>query len=183
MQLKKRAYLYLAFLLLGLVWIGLTRDKTGVSTANRIPAPQAGFLAPDFKLQTLDGRSLALSDLRGQAVLVNYWASWCGPCQAEMPAMQKVYEAYHDQGFEILAVNATNQDQLAAVQSFVDSHGLTFPVLLDVDGQVGGAYQVHSLPTSFFVRPDGTIEEVVIGGPMAEAMLRTRIEKLLEAIP
>ncbi len=183
MQLQKRAIFYTAIVLIGLVWIGLTRDVQGLSTGHNLPIPQAGFMAPDFQLQTLDGETIRLSDLRGQAVLINYWASWCPPCKAEMPAMQRIYAQYHDQGFEILAVNAANQDQLIDTQAFVSANQLSFPILLDTDGVVGNLYDIRSLPTSFFVRPDGTIAEVIVGGPMAEALLSTRVESLLEAMP
>ncbi len=172
----------LAALILGAFWIGISTQLPGGTDNPGIPAPQSGFLAPTFTLQSMSGETIALEDLRGQAVLVNIWASWCIPCQAEMPAMQTVYEAYRDQGFTILAINATNQDSVANAQSFVTEHNLTFPILLDRDGEVGTLYQVSALPSSFFVLPDGTIEEVVIGGPMAEALLRTRIETLLAEV-
>lgn len=96
--------------------------------------------------------------------------------------MQTVYEDYASQGFTILAVNATNQDSQAKAAEFVSEHQLTFPILLDIDGQVSRLYQVSALPSSFFILPDGTIQEVVIGGPMAEALLRTRIENLLAEV-
>ncbi len=172
----------LSVLLLGAIWTGISANLPGGTTNPGIPAPQAGFLAPEFSLQTLDGETLALSDLHGQAVLVNIWASWCGPCRSEMPAMQTIYEEYQDQGFTILAINATSQDSRADAQAFVDENRLTFPVLLDLDGSVSRLYQVSALPSSFFVLPDGSIQEVVIGGPMAEALLRTRVERLLAEV-
>ena len=94
--------------------------------------------------------------------------------------MQEVYEAYGPDEFVILAVNSTNQDRLEAAESFVAERGLTFPTLLDTDGHVFKLYQVFSLPSSYFIDREGIIQEVVIGGPMAEALLRTRIESLLE---
>ena len=99
-----------------------------------------------------------------------------------MPAMQAMYEEYSEKGFTILAVNSTIQDSQSAAAAFVAEHNLTFPILLDVDGEVSRLYQVSALPSSFFVLPDGTIQEVVIGGPMAEALLRTRIESLLKEV-
>lgn len=131
----------------------------------------------------MDGKSFTLSDLRGQAVLINLWASWCVPCRSEMPAMQRVYEDLRAEGFEILAVNATNQDSRTAAQAFVNEMGLSYPILMDVDGLVSRQYGLRALPTSFFVAPDGIIQEVVVGGPMGEALLRIRVEQLLEARP
>ncbi len=170
----------LVVLLLSAAWIWLSADPEGATTGGMIPAPRPGFLAPDFSLPDTEGNLTTLSDLRGQAVLVNLWASWCTPCQAEMPAMQRVYEEYKDQGFTILAVNATQQDSQAAAAQFALEKGLTFPILFDMDGSVARSYQMTALPSSFFILPDGTINEVIIGGPMAEALLRVRIEQLLE---
>jgi peroxiredoxin len=97
-----------------------------------------------------------------------------------MPAMQKMYEEYKEQGFVILALNMTYQDTASAVPPFAQEYGLTFPILLETNGQIAAQYELRSLPSSFFIDRDGTIQEVVIGGPMAEALLRTRIESILE---
>ena len=171
-----------AMLIGGMIWIGISATLPGGTENPGIPAPQAGFLAPEFTLTTLEGETIYLAELRGKAVLVNIWASWCIPCRSEMPAMQAIYEEYAGRGFTILAVNATNQDSRSEAADFVREYELTFPILLDLDGTVGQLYQVSALPSSFFIRPDGTIQEVVIGGPMAEALLRTRIEKLLAEV-
>lgn len=169
-------------LLAGALWIPLSAAAPE-SLAEAQSAPAAGFLAPDFALTTLDGESAQLSELRGQVVLVNLWASWCGPCRAEMPAMQRLYERYQDRGFEILAVNATNQDSLQAASDFAAENGLSFPILLDLDGTVSAEYNLRALPSSFFVGPDGVIRNVVVGGPMAEAFLSIQVEQLLAEAP
>ncbi len=147
--------------------------------SGKIPAPQQGFLAPDFELKTLSGETVKLSNLRGQAVLINLWATWCPPCRAEMQSIEKMYQEYKGRGFTVLAVNMTHQDDPSAVLPFATKLGLTFPILLDESGTVAHAYQLQSLPSSFFIRRDGVINEVVIGGPMSEALLRTRIEEIL----
>ncbi len=180
MQPFHRRLIYALLLAAGLVWIFVSADRSGASTAGRIPAPRQDFAAPDFTLQTLTGESVRLSDLRGQAVLVNLWATWCPPCRAEMPVIQKMYEEYKGQGFTVLAVDMTFQDDAAAVQPFVQQHRLTFPVLLDPSGVTARQYELRSLPTSFFIDRQGIIREVVIGGPMSEALLRTRIETILQ---
>lgn len=172
--------MYAILLLLGLVWIFASADKTGTSTSGRIPAPQQGFLAPEIELKTPAGKTLKLSDLRGQAVLINLWATWCPPCRAEMQTIQEVYDEYKDEGFTVLAVNMTYQDDPLAVMPFVHEQGLSFPILLDETGEMANAYQLRSLPSSFFVDRNGIINEVVIGGPMAEALLRTRVEDILK---
>lgn len=180
MQLHRRQIAYLILLGLGLVWIYVSADKSGASTAGRVPAPQQGFLAPDFELKTPTGETVRLSDLRGQAVLVNLWATWCPPCRAEMESIEKVYQEYKERGFAVLAVNMTYQDDSSAIMPFVNKQKLTFPILLDETGEMANAYQLRSLPSSYFIRPDGIINEVVIGGPMSEALLRTRIEDILK---
>ncbi|NOY97760.1 MAG: TlpA family protein disulfide reductase [Chloroflexi bacterium] len=183
MQPTFRRFLFIGILALGLIWTVVSVDATGSATAGKTPAPQKGFLTPEFTLQTLDGKSATISDLRGQVVLINFWASWCPPCRAEMPAIQNTYEEYREQGFTVLAVNMTAQDQLSDVTQFVSEYSLTFPILLDPDGSVAQTYQVRSLPTSFFVGRDGVIREVVIGGPMAEALIRSRVEELVQEQP
>ena len=179
MQLTQRRAHYVTILIVALTWVFVSADKTGASTAGKIPAPREGFLAPDFTLQTVEGQTITLSELRGQAVLVNLWATWCPPCKAEMPAIQKMYEEYKDRGFVVLALDMTYQDSPSAVSPFIQEYGLTFPVLLDETGNVAEKYELRSLPSSFFIDRNGIIKEVVIGGPMAEALLHTRIESIL----
>ena len=182
MQPTQRRILYALILLAGLGWIWRSATTKDTVTAGQIPAPQAGFLAPDFTLTTLDGQSVQLSELRGQPVVVNFWASWCPPCRAEMPALQRIHDEYSKQGLVILAVNATAQDNLADIQSFLNEYNLTVPVPLD-PGDASRAYQIRSLPSTFFIGRDGIIREVVIGGPMAEALLRTRVDQLIQEQP
>lgn len=165
-------------LVFGAGWIWISRPAPNATLGGQLTIPYAGFQAPDFELETLDGVTVKLSDLRGQAVIINLWATWCPPCRAEMPALQKVYEE-HQERVEVLAVNATNQDDLDAVQEFTQSYELTFPILLDKNGIVAKSYQLRSLPTSYFVDPEGLIQKVVIGGPMSEALLQIRIEQLI----
>ena len=166
-------------LVLGATWVWLSAVPPGRTTSGAIPAPQKGFAAPDFELSTTEGERLLLSDLRGQAILLNFWATWCSPCRSEMPAMQQVYMDYEQNGFVILAVNNLRQDRRESVEAFILEEKLSFPVLLDNTGSVSTKYQVNSMPTSFFIDPEGIIRDVVIGGPMSEALLRTRVENLL----
>jgi peroxiredoxin len=165
----------------GIGWIWVSAVDPDEYHLQGLSAPQTGFQAPDFSLETADGEQFTLSALRGRPVLVNLWASWCGPCRAEMPAMERIFDQYKNQGFIVLAVNATNQDSVQAAVGFGEAHDLTFPLLMDLDGQVSAEYQLRALPSSYFIGPDGIIQEVVIGGPMAEALLRTRVENLLRS--
>lgn len=177
MSQVQRIILYCLILIASVAWIGISTDTRAVTNEF---APQEGFSAPDFTLKTPSGETYTLSELKGQAVLVNLWATWCPPCRAEMPAMQKMYAEYKSQGFVVLAVDMTYQDYPLQVVPFANQYGLTFPILLDETGEVAAAYQLRSLPSSYFINRAGIITEVVIGGPMSEALLRTRIEKILE---
>ena len=173
----------LAILLLGAGWTWLSRVPASVATVGQIPSPREGFPAPDFTLDTLGGESATLSAYRGKVVIVNLWASWCGPCRAEMPAIQKVYAANRERGLEVLAVNSTFQDSQADAQEFTQNLGLTFPILLDRDGAVSKRYLLRALPSTFFIDRKGVIRLVVFGGPMTEAVVQTKIEALLQEAP
>ena len=180
MQQFQCRMIYLILLILGFAWIFVSADKSGASTPGKIPAPQQGFLAPDFELKTPQGETVKLSDLRGQAVLVNLWATWCPPCRAEMETIEKIYREYKNERFTILAVNMTYQDEPLNVMPFVNELGLTFPILLDETAEMAKAHQLKSLTSSYFINRQGIIIEIVIGGPMSEALLRTRMEGILK---
>ena len=128
------------------------------------PSPLVGKKAPDFTLPTLDGTEVSLSEFHGQPVLINFWATWCIPCRQEMPELVRVYEARRERGFVVLGLNLTYSDTLPDVQAFVNEFHMTFPVLLDKDGQVAEkSYPLPGVPTSIFINRDGTIERVQIG--------------------
>jgi len=169
-------------LVVGAGWIWLTRVQPGSATSGDISAPRPGFIAPAFKLDSHTGETFSLADLQGKVLLINFWTSWCPPCRAEMPAIQQVFEDYQGDGLVVLGINATNQDDITAVKSFVHENQLTFPVLLDLDGEISNQYNLHSLPTSYFIDQNGIIQDVVVGGPMAEALLRTRVERMLKGL-
>ena len=164
---------------LGALWIGLTMLLVPAGSGGMAPAPRSGFLAPDFELISTEGNTVRLSDLHGSVVIVNIWASWCSPCQAEMPALQSVYEKFSDKGLVILAVNSTIQDDPISAQGFAKEKGLTFPVLLDSSGIVTKQYQVRALPTTFFIDHQGVIRDFALGGPLSEAYLISQVETLI----
>lgn len=128
--------------------------------SNLETAPAQGALAPDFELQLVGGDFVHLSDYLGQAVLVNFWATWCGPCRIEMPAIQARYDTFSPD-FVVLAVDF--DEPVAAVADFVDELSLTFPVLLDPGAVVNQEYQVRGYPSSYFVDQNGIIQVVHIG--------------------
>ncbi len=179
MVLSRGYYILTAvILLLAAGWIWFTRENSQRAEAEIISIAHPGFQAPDFTITSLDGPQINLNDLRGMPVVVNVWASWCLPCRAEMPAIEKIYQEFSKQGLQVLAVNATNQDDLADVKNFIQEHQLTFPIFLDTTGVVSDLYLVRSLPTTFFISQEGIINEIIIG-QMSEALLRIQVEKLL----
>lgn len=180
----RRWTIFAALLLaLGMGWTWASRVSDPAAGMGRSPSPRAGFPAPDLSLETLGGQRLALADRRGQVVVVNFWASWCGPCRAEMPALQRLYSDMSGRGLEILAVNSTVQDSQATAQSFADEFGLSFPILLDRDGAATHAYRVQALPSTFVIDRQGVIRSVLYGGPLSEATLRAAIDPLLTEAP
>jgi cytochrome c biogenesis protein CcmG/thiol:disulfide interchange protein DsbE len=126
--------------------------------------PLEGQPAPDFILKTLDDGTVALSKLQGHPVLINFWASWCTPCRAEMPEIVRTYETHKADGLVVLAINMTFQDSLPEAQAFAREFHMPFPVLLDDTGAVArDAYRVPVLPMSFFVDRKGVIVHRQIG--------------------
>lgn len=165
----------------GILWTVVSRVPSAVGAPlSSSPSPREGFFAPDFALETLQGDKIRLADLRGKIVVVNFWTTWCPPCRAETPALEASYGSYQDSGVVILGLNLTDQDSLKDVESFVQEFGLTYPILLDRDGTVGLLYQLNGLPTTFFISRDGVIRTVVVGGPLSETFIRSKIEALLK---
>ncbi len=117
--------------------------------------------APDLHLQDLAGKTWRLSEFSNQVVLINFWATWCAPCVAEMPSLERLYQTFKDQGFRVVAINVDASTQLETVRQFVETHGLTFPVLLDPQLEVTERYGVKGFPESFFIGRDGMFLSVV----------------------
>ncbi len=144
------------------------REDTPTSTASS-SAPAA----PDFSVPALDGSKLSLSDFRGKYVLLNFWASWCPPCKAEMPELHAYYRSYQDKGFTLLAINV-NDDPNSA-RAFIEANGFTFPVGLDLDGRVFNSYGGSALPTSFLIDPQGGLVKAWRPGAITRAMLEEEV--------
>lgn len=125
---------------------------------------QIGNRAPDFTLKTLDGRMVKLSDFRGKKVILNFWATWCPPCKAEVPEFEKFYQEQQNDSIEILAVDITAQEKSKeGVTDFIKSYGITYPVVLDEAGVVADTYRISAIPTTFIVDAQGTVRQKVTG--------------------
>lgn len=165
----------------GAGWISVSRSLVGSGSTAAAggplePAPVAGHPAPDFELQTPAGETIRLSDHFGRPIIVNFWATWCGPCRAEFPEFQQAAVDNADT-LLIIGVNSTSVDQAEAVPAFLDEFGITFPVLLDKSGEVVDAYHVLGLPTTVFIDSSGKINEVFTG-PLNKAYIESKIEEL-----
>ncbi|MEZ5596330.1 MAG: TlpA disulfide reductase family protein [Pseudomonadales bacterium] len=111
--------------------------------------------APDFTLKSLDGSNVRLEDLRGQVVLINFWATWCGPCRQEMPVLDRLYKRYQDTGFTIVGVNV--EGEAAPAQALATKTGVTFPILLDDAQKVSKLYDLKAMPSTVVVDRDGNM--------------------------
>ena len=173
----------IAVLIVGGLFVAFNFTGSGsdeAATNGLEPAPVAGHPAPDFTLQTLDGQQVSLSDFKGQPVIINFWATWCGPCRVEMPHFQEAYAEHQDNGLVILGVNLTERDSVNAVPGFLDEFGLTFPVVLDEKGNVAETYKVFGQPASVFVDKNGEVHEVFYG-PVNKAFIDERVAELLSS--
>jgi DsbE subfamily thiol:disulfide oxidoreductase len=123
-------------------------------------APQVNAPAPDFELENLTGEKKHLADYQGKVVVLNFWATWCGPCKDEMPLFQEISEKYASE-IAVLAVN--NQETVDKVSPFIEELGLTYEILMDNDGGVAMQYQVIGFPTTYFIDPNGIIKFLHVG--------------------
>lgn len=156
----------LAVLLIAVVFAlvsNFQKDKTIYSKGDK---------APDFQLQQINKNNemetVRLSDLKGKGVMLNFWATYCPPCEAEMPYMQKLYPEYEEKGVEIVAVSL-DATQLV-VDRFIDKYDLTFPIPHDTKGEIMDLYKIGPIPSTLFINPDGTIDEVVNGALTLEKL-------------
>lgn len=150
-----------------LIFFGFPRAEvnqqlpTPQSTLTLSVAPAQDALAPDFSLLNIEGEQIQLSDFQGQPVLINFWATWCGPCLIEMPSIQDRFEKHQKEGLVVLAIDFDEPKEDVAF--FGEELGLTFDLLLDPGGEIQNLYRILGYPTSFFVDPDGVIKVLHIG--------------------
>lgn len=166
--LRLLAFVIVPALFIGLLGLGLTRKSR---TQNLV-----GTVAPDFDLPLLSGGTLSSQDLKGQPVVVNFWASWCVPCREEAPLLEEKWQAYRDRGIRFLGVNV--KDSLEDARAFTKEFGLTFPSVRDTDLDLYSAFGLLGLPETFFI--DHTFRFLGVGG--SDETGRQRGFKILGAI-
>jgi thiol-disulfide isomerase/thioredoxin len=155
-----------------------------------LPGLRVGDLAPElmgdhgdgttFQLTDLDGRPLRLSDLRGHVVWLNFWASWCPPCQYETPILRSMDERYRDRGLSLIGVQV--QQTVDVGKQYATTYGLRYPIGPDVSGDIFRTYKVFALPTQFFIDGDGIVR-AVINGPLDDKTATSILEALLPPAP
>ncbi|MCS7206344.1 MAG: TlpA family protein disulfide reductase [Dehalococcoidia bacterium] len=175
--------LRLGFLLQGLAILGglvlvvvsVVQPPT-VTSSPRLGEQKVREPAPDFTLSLFDGGQFRLGNYHGQVVVINFWGSWCPPCRAEMPALQKVWETYQSQGLVLVGVNV--QDTEAAARAFLREAGVTFPTGPDSDGTITTAYRVVGFPTTVFINRQGQVVRRWTGA-ITQERLTMLVEDLL----
>ena len=139
--------------------------------------PLLGKPAPDFQFGGQDEQPVSLSDLKGNPVLINFWATWCGPCRGEMPYLQQIYDDWQIMGLVLLAINIGESS--SEVEEFMQGQGLSLPVLLDGEGAIAAQYGIQAIPTTFFIDTEGVIQEVMVGAFQSAAEIEESILQLI----
>ena len=146
------------------------------ATKDKIDIVKEGAKAPDFELVDFNGEKHRLKDYEGQGVLLNFWGTWCEPCEREFPAMTRQYESMKHDGVQIIAVNFAQSH--FEVSKYVKTMGMTFPVAIDKTKSVFTAYNIEPLPTSIFIDPQGKVERIITG-EMKEAQIASYMEAIM----
>lgn len=161
---------------LGTVWIGVNRvDASNANPTGQPPSPDIGHPAPDFTLLTTGGDELNLSDLRGTPVLVNFWATWCPPCRAEIPALEQTYRQF---GGDVLVLGVDVQENPDQVATFIQDYDMSYPVVIDGSAEVAKTYRVRAFPTSYLIDERGVVIQIY-NGPVNQPLLVSTFDDLM----
>jgi len=158
-----------------------TNTNSGTNTNNTNNAESKRQIAPDFSWQNADGKIVHLSDLKGKVVLIDFWATWCGPCRMTIPHVEAIYNKFKDKGVVVIGVNLDNQANRQKVEQFIKEKGITYLVISDPNGAVASQYGATSIPRFFFIDKHGRIAKMVVGyNPNMEQTFSEEIESLLK---
>ncbi|HEY0828536.1 MAG TPA: TlpA disulfide reductase family protein [Bacilli bacterium] len=175
--LRNMLILFAIFILAGIaIYQNLVKADREIYSNEAMPKP--GFMAPAISLKGLEGPMFTIGGQRNKPLLLNFWASWCGPCEEEAPDLRKLHAQYGEE-FDLYAVNLTDDDTVEGAEAFVKLHKFEFPILMDPDGKASKLYGVRSIPTSFLIGRDGVIEDVIFG-VVNPIDLGKKIRKLIE---
>ena len=175
--MKKIIILFLAVSLLIMTFAAAGCASESESTENESTSSN---MAPDFTLNSLSGESITLSDYFGSPIMLLFWTTWCGPCRAEMPLIQEIYEdgEWADKGLALLAVNGG--ESAAKVEQYVNELGLTFTILLDGSNEVFGSYGIRAIPTTVFIDKNGIIKTMKIGAFTSKQQIEDGLQQIIE---
>ncbi len=175
--LQRKRILFLVLLIVVLAFVGFTFFTNGQDEPEE---PRVGKISPNFRLPDLSGRMVELKAVypKNRVTLVNFWATWCGPCRVEIPEFNRIYQEYRGKGLEILAVNTWDESKPESIKTFVEQAKMEFPILLDTEWKVATQYGVRGIPTTVIIGPTGHIQEIIVGMTTYQR-LKERLEKLL----
>lgn len=145
------------------------------ATKDKVEIVKVGAAAPDFEIVDINGNKHRLKDYEGQGVVLNFWGTWCAPCEREFPAMERQYTELKDKGVEIIAINRKQSD--FEVNTYVNNMGMTFPVAIDKTTSIFKAYNIGPLPTTIFIDKDGKVKEIS-KGEMSETHIRASMTSI-----
>ncbi len=162
--------------ILGLIVFVVVAAFFGIALADKNRSQPTSGNAPDFSLSTFDGQTVRLSALRGKVVMINFWASWCGPCRDEAPELQRTWERYKDRGVVFLGIAYTDTERNA--QAFLKEYGTTYPNGLDLGTRISAQYHIQGVPETFIIDRDGNVVEFVMA-PLTELALSAKLDRAL----
>lgn len=160
--------LILLLLVLTVLVSGCEGESTGSGVGDR---------APDFELKDLSGKVVSLSDLRGSPVMLNFWATWCGPCRSEMQYLENIYETWSEKGLVFFTINCG--ESIMSVKDYLESQSLSLPVLMDSLRTVMYRYDVSGIPTTFFIDKNGIIQDMNVGAFPSEESIEEYLNDLI----
>ncbi len=160
-----------------LIILALVLLLAGCSAGSESTGTQVGERAPDFQLQSLNGQTISLSDLRGEPVLLNFWATWCGPCVSEMPHLEQIYQEWSNKGLVLWTIDIGESSSQA--QGFMQYYNLSLPVLLDTQQRVAQKYSIMGIPSTFFIDKDGIIQGKKVGAFLSEEEIEQYLREIM----